>query len=103
MMNRDEVSAGFLAELERFEALLQGLDSEAWARPSRCEGWTVADVAGHLVGTMSDIAAGRLDGQGTPEVTARQVAERRGRSASEVADELAGAAKVAKDLLAQFD
>jgi uncharacterized protein (TIGR03083 family) len=103
MMKRDEVSVGMVAELERFEELVRGLDDREWATPTRCDGWTVADVAAHVTGTMSDVVAGRLDGQGSPEVTARQVAERRGRTAAEVADELAGAAKAARDVLAMFD
>jgi hypothetical protein len=31
---------------------------------TRCEGWTVGDVAAHLVGTMAGIAAGRLAATG---------------------------------------
>lgn len=31
------------------ESLLADLSSEAWARPSRCEGWSVRDVVAHLV------------------------------------------------------
>lgn len=30
-------------------ALLAGLDTSDWERPSPCEGWTVADVTRHLV------------------------------------------------------
>jgi hypothetical protein len=52
---------------------------------------------------MSEIVAGKVEGQGSPEVTARQVEERRGRTAGEIADELAGAAKASKDMLALFD
>src|SRR5436190_15106655 len=31
--------------------LLAGLDDHEWARPSRCEGWSVADVVLHLAQT----------------------------------------------------
>jgi uncharacterized protein (TIGR03083 family) len=72
-------------------------------QPSRCEGWTAGDVAAHVIGTVVDIVEGRLDGLGSPEVTAREVEERRGRSAAELADELAGATKSAADLLKVFD
>jgi uncharacterized protein (TIGR03083 family) len=34
----------------RLGQLLDGLDDEQWATPSRCEGWTVRDVIAHLVG-----------------------------------------------------
>jgi hypothetical protein len=44
---------------------------------------------------MADVVAGRLEGLGTPEVTAREVAERRGRSATELADECGEVRKAA--------
>jgi uncharacterized protein (TIGR03083 family) len=103
MLGREEVSAGIVAELGGFEALLRTIDDNGWTRPTRCEGWTVADVAAHLTGSMSEIVAGKVEGQGSPEVTARQVEERRGRTAGEIADELAGTAKASKDMLALFD
>ena len=31
--------------------ILGGLDDADWQRPSRCEGWTVADVVLHLAQT----------------------------------------------------
>lgn len=39
------------AEQERLEAVLDGLDDEAWLTPSAAEGWTVADVVLHLAQT----------------------------------------------------
>jgi hypothetical protein len=63
----------------------------------------VGDVAAHVIGSMADVVAGRTDGLGTPEVTEREVDERRGRSADELADELAGVRKQSADLLALFD
>ncbi len=98
-----EVRAGIAAEHQAFAALLRELDDDAWTRPSRCAGWTVADVAAHVSGTMAEIVAGELEGQGSEPVTARQVAQRRGRTNDELADELDGAAKVSGDLLAAFD
>jgi uncharacterized protein (TIGR03083 family) len=100
---RTEVTTGLLEELERFKGLIQGLAPAEWATPSRCTGWTVADVAAHVVGGMSDVAALRLEGLGTPEVTARQVAERQGRSPAELADELGAAIKATADLLEAFN
>lgn len=102
-LSRTEVSAGLPAELESFGELIRSLDDKEWNTPTRCQGWTVADVAAHVIGTMTDIANGRIEGQGTDEVTARQVEERRGRPPGELADELEGAGKVASDLLAAFD
>jgi uncharacterized protein (TIGR03083 family) len=98
-----EVREGIVAEHAAFAALLRELDAEAWARPTRCAGWTVADVAAHVSGTMAEIAAGELEGQGTEPVTARQVAARRGRTNHEIADELEHASKASADLLAAFD
>lgn len=66
-------------------------------------GWTVGDVARHAVGSMADVAAGRLDGLGSPEVTQREVDERTGRPPKEVADELAAVAPAVKALLDLFD
>ena len=100
---RTEVTTGLLEELERFKGLVQALTPAEWATPSRCSGWTVGDVAAHVVGGMADVAALRLEGLGTPEVTARQVAERHGRSPGEIADELGATIKATADLLGAFD
>src|SRR5688500_2175963 len=100
---RNEVSAGLIEELGRFSDLVRTFDETEWAAPTRCAGWAVGDVAAHVVGTMSDIAAGKLEGLGTPEVTQREVDERRGRTPGELADELDAAAKIGSDILATFD
>jgi uncharacterized protein (TIGR03083 family) len=60
-------------------------------------------VAAHVTGTIADIAAGRLSELAAPDAPARQVAERRGRPAREMADELHQATKVVSDLAAGFD
>jgi uncharacterized protein (TIGR03083 family) len=100
---KDQVTEGLVAELGRFEALIRPLSDADWATPSRCDGWTVGDVARHVVGSLADVAAGQLDGLGTPEVTAREVAERAGRSPAELADECAQVREAAAGLLAVFD
>ena len=100
---RDQVSDGLLAELDRFEQLIRPLTAEEWGTPSRCQGWTVGDVARHVVGSLADVAAGQLDGLGTPEVTAREVAERAGRSPADLADECAEVRKATAGLLPLFD
>lgn len=102
-LDRDVVAEGLLDELERFEDLVRGIDADSWERPSRCDGWTVGDVARHVIGSMADVVGGRLDGLGTPEVTAREVAERAGRSPAELADELAEVRKGAAGMLPLFD
>ena len=100
---RDEVVAGLTDELGRFEALVRSLDDEAWERPSRCAGWRAADVAAHVTGQLADINAGRFEGLGTPEVTQRQVDERRGRTPAEVADELRDASATGASTMAGLD
>jgi len=103
MNQRDEVVQGIRQELEDFGDLVRSLDTTEWARPGRCEGWTVADVAGHLVGAFADVISGRIEGQGTAEVSERQAAERRGRTPSEVADELDDVRAGTGQLLARLD
>ena len=102
-LSREEVVPGLLGELGEFEALVRSLDTTEWQAPSRCAGWSNADVAAHVIGQLADVSAGRFDGLGTPEVTARQVEERRGRTSAELADELAEVTKAADALLAVFD
>jgi uncharacterized protein (TIGR03083 family) len=101
--SRTEVTAGFLEELDRFTALVRSLDDDEWGAMSRCEGWTCADLAAHVTGTLTDILAGRFEGLGSPEVTEREVAERRGRTQGELADELAQDRAGASALLDAFD
>lgn len=50
-------------------------------------GWTVRDTFSHLVGLAEDVVAGGLSGPPDDAVTARQVADRAGRSLAEVLDE----------------
>jgi uncharacterized protein (TIGR03083 family) len=103
VLSREIVSEGLSAELDRFGSLVSGLSDAQWGMPTRCEGWTVADVAAHLIGTMADIAAGRLEGLGTPEVTQREVDERKGRMPSDLAAECAETRDAAAALLSAFD
>ncbi len=100
---REQVSDGLLTELDNFEQLIRPLSDEQWNAPSRCASWTVGDVARHVVGSMADVAAGQLDGLGTEAVTAREVAERQGRSPEELADECTEVRKTAAGLLPLFD
>ncbi|SRR5581483_1489685 len=51
-MSVSEAAVAALAEQQsELTGILQGLDDDAWQRPSRCEGWTVADVVLHLAQT----------------------------------------------------
>jgi len=88
VLPREEVVQGLHEEMVAFAELVRSLDERELAEPSRCQGWSVGDVAGHLTGAFVDIMSGRVEGQGTPEVSERQVAERRGRAADQLASEL---------------
>jgi uncharacterized protein (TIGR03083 family) len=47
-----EAAVGLLREQhEELAGLLAGLDEAGWRRPSRCEGWSIADVVLHLAQT----------------------------------------------------
>jgi uncharacterized protein (TIGR03083 family) len=100
---RTVVVPGLLSELEAFGALIAPMDAASWATPTRCEGWAVGDVAAHVIGSIADVVSGQLEGLGSPEATAREVAERKGRSPAELAQECAGVTKQAADLAAVFD
>ena len=102
-LSRTDISDGLVDELQAFEQLVRSLTPVELDSPSRCAGWTVGDVARHVIGSMADVTAGRLDGLGTPEVTAREVAERAGHGAAELADECAAVASASAGLLAIFD
>jgi len=102
-LDRDVVADGLLDDLDRFEELVRSIDPAEWDRPSRCGGWSVGDVARHVVGTLADVIAGKMDGLGSPEVTAREVAERAGCSPTELADECAEVRKAVAGMLPLFD
>src|SRR5262249_19775070 len=67
-----DISSGSLAEPDNFGELLGPLRPADLDAPTRCDGWDVRDVAGHMVGQVTDVVNGRLEGLGTPEVTERE-------------------------------
>jgi uncharacterized protein (TIGR03083 family) len=101
-LDRATVLAGIDGELEAFAALIESLCETDMRVPTRCDGWSVADIAGHVIGIVVDVTQGRLDGQGTPAVTNRQARERAGRSASQLGNELTGAAPALSAILASL-
>ena len=103
MLPRDEVIEGIDLELKGFAELVRSLDERESARPSRCEGWMARDVAAHLIGAFADITSGRIEGQGTPEVSERQVTERQGCTATELADECDEIREATRAMLAGID
>ena len=57
-LNRTETIAGVLREYDDFADLVESIGDDEWTRPSRCEGWEVRDVAGHVVAAAQDVVAG---------------------------------------------
>ena len=58
----DDVVNALAAQQGELSGILTRLDDAGWQRPSRCEGWTVADVVLHLAQT-NEMAIASLDGQ----------------------------------------
>jgi uncharacterized protein (TIGR03083 family) len=83
--------------------LVAGMDAHEWIAPTRCDGWVVRDVAAHLAGLFTDVALGRMAGQGLPEVTQRQADERRDRSPEQLAAELKRSVRLCRATLATFN
>ncbi|HEX2038100.1 MAG TPA: maleylpyruvate isomerase family mycothiol-dependent enzyme [Acidimicrobiales bacterium] len=102
-LSKQEITSGLVNEATAFADLVESLTDEQLQTPSRCEGWTVGDVAAHAIGGLSDALSGNLDGAGTPEYTQRQVDERKGRSGAELAEELRTVGKAATEVLGAFD
>lgn len=100
---RQELVDGVQTEYRDFAEFLRTLDDEQWAVPTRCDGWVVADAAAHVAGQIDDVTNLRFDALGSPDAVARQVADRKGRTPAELADEIAAAATIAGELLTAFD
>ncbi|HEX6419742.1 MAG TPA: maleylpyruvate isomerase family mycothiol-dependent enzyme [Acidimicrobiales bacterium] len=58
----DRVLAALAAQHGDLEAIVSSLDESGWAAPSRCAGWTVADVVLHLAQT-DEMAIASLEGR----------------------------------------
>ena len=58
----DAIVAALVAQQTELAGLLAGLDEDGWARPSRCDGWSVADVVLHLAQT-NEMAIGSATGR----------------------------------------
>jgi uncharacterized protein (TIGR03083 family) len=100
---REEVVNGLQDELVRFGELIGSLSADELQRPTRCEGWSIADVAGHVIGNLADITNGRFDRFSSPEGQQSVVDERKGRSGAELADELERVGKVGSDIMSAID
>jgi uncharacterized protein (TIGR03083 family) len=98
-LGRTETIEGLEVEWATSESFLRGLPDDAMDRPTRCEGWTVRNVAAHMVGIVADIAGGTVGSNSGRE----HVDDRAVRSPAQLADELHGAAEIAMKLLRTLD
>lgn len=55
----------------RFTDVVETLDDHHWDRPTDCEGWTVRDLVGHVVGAMRSAASVREFAGQRREISAR--------------------------------
>ena len=58
VLERTDVARGALDEYESFAALIESLAASEWEAPTRCTGFQVRDVAGHVVGLAEDVVKG---------------------------------------------
>lgn len=73
---------------ERVSELMTSLsDDELQREVPTCPGWKARDVLAHVVGIAADTADGNIEGAGSDEYTARQIAERKDRSVSDMVAE----------------
>jgi len=98
-LDRTDVAQGALDEYEAFAALIEPLDAAAWDTPTRCAGFLVRDVAGHVVGLAEDVAKG-VPGSRNAEEEAASV---RGDSPARVAARLRAAVDAVRPLLGALD
>jgi uncharacterized protein (TIGR03083 family) len=99
VLERTDVARGALGEYESFAALIGSLDAKDWDAPTRCAGFQVRDVAGHVVGLAEDVAKG-VPGTRNAEEEAASV---RGDSPAQVAARLRAAIASIEPLLAALD
>ncbi len=106
---RDEAVAAFTAEAAAMVAALRDVPAEAFANPTRCPPWTVADELAHTVIACSRLTAMLAEPEPpAPEVPAAQYFRRDERfgedaTTSRIADAQALAAKTpAPELLAEL-
>lgn len=97
--DRDRTIAGLLDEYRSFAELVGSLDASDWTRETRCTGWQVRDVAGHVVGQAVDTVS-RAIGTRTPD---DQAAALRGESGTALAARLHAAMESVTRLATAFD
>ncbi len=99
VLERTDVARGAIDEYEAFAALIESLDSTQWDATTRCAGFLVRDVAGHVVGLAEDVARG-VPGSRNAEQEAASV---RGDSPGQAAARLRAAVASLQPLLDALD
>jgi uncharacterized protein (TIGR03083 family) len=98
-LDRSETIQGTLREYEAFADLLDTISPAAWHQATRCAGWEVRDVAGHVVATVDDVLAG-VPGSRTPD---EEAAALRDLSPAEMATRLRSATEQLGGLTTALD
>jgi uncharacterized protein (TIGR03083 family) len=99
VLERTDVVRGAIDEYASFAALIESLDATAWDAHTRCAGFRVRDVAGHVVGLAEDVAHG-VPGSRNAEEEAASV---RGDSPTQAAARLRAAMVSIQPLLDALD
>ncbi|HEX4516313.1 MAG TPA: maleylpyruvate isomerase family mycothiol-dependent enzyme [Polyangiaceae bacterium] len=99
VLSNAELGNGLLASYGSFADALDGFDDTSWRTATRCGGWEVRDVAGHVVGLANDAATG-VPGSRTPD---EQAAALRELPASELAAQLRGTISSLQSLMDVLD
>jgi len=117
-MQGDDVLKALAEQHAELDAMITGLTDEQWSRPSRCDGWSIADVLLHLVQTDEMALAsveGRFDeyineaGKGLPPATtiddsvAALVDKHRGAPGDEIAEQWRQGSTRLRDAFAATD
>jgi uncharacterized protein (TIGR03083 family) len=97
--DRHRTIGGLLDEYRLFAELIGSLNTPDWTCETRCTGWQVRDVAGHVVGQAIDTVTGAI-GTRTPD---DQAAALRGESPSALAARLLALTDSIMELATVFD
>ena len=99
VLERTDVARGAIDEYESFAALIAALDDRQWDAPTRCAGFLVRDVAGHVVGLAEDVVKGVPGSRNADE----EAASVRGDAPARVAARLRAAITSIQPLLDALD
>jgi len=98
-LTRTETIEGMLTEYAAFADLVEPLTEAEWDATTRCDGWQVRDVAGHVIGLCEDVAAGVPGSRDS----AQEAASVRGDTAAVAAGRLRTALDQVRPLAAVLD